>query len=318
VTHYALTVAEQIVAFCLSALAGRTMFYWWRRVGEQDRARVWRLYGWFSALMMFGCCIGALNWASRIMFQENIFKGDDTSYSSNQVERLTLRALAHRWRAANHMMYAIEFLCLCAAELMVLDRMSVFAAPGDVDMQKRWAAAGRVVMAVAVLGNAVGLAANAAAAVHLQKAAAAESTAASYFAANNTDKGNESSSSASKELQLGGSFASVQRFCEFAVLLLIVVAFVVVGVLCARRVKSRLLGVDAASAAAATGRALRLQMVGTTAVVFAAFFIRSVFSTFVAVAYASRDVGKEVDSRCLEADGPCHASCYNVYTQIVR
>jgi hypothetical protein len=110
----------------------------------------------------------------------------------------------------------------------------------------------------------------------------------------------------------------VQRFCEVAVLLLIVFAFVVVGVLSVRRVKSRLLGVDAASAAAATGRGLRLQMVGTTAVVFVAFVIRSVFSTFVAVAYASRDLGKEVDQRCLEADGVCDASCYNVYTQIVR
>jgi hypothetical protein len=74
VTHYALTVAEQIVAFCLSALAGGTMFYRWRRMGKEDRARVWRLHGWFSALMMFGCCVGALNWAARIMFQENIFK----------------------------------------------------------------------------------------------------------------------------------------------------------------------------------------------------------------------------------------------------
>jgi len=58
-------------------------------------------------------------------------------------------------------------------------------------MQKLWAAAGRVVMAAVVLGNAVGLAANAAAAVHYQKAAEAMSTASAYYAANNTKDGNE-------------------------------------------------------------------------------------------------------------------------------
>jgi len=26
------------------------MFYRWRRMEEEDRGRVWRLYGWFTAL----------------------------------------------------------------------------------------------------------------------------------------------------------------------------------------------------------------------------------------------------------------------------
>jgi hypothetical protein len=78
-----------------------------------------------------------------------------------------------------------------AAKLMVLDRMMVFAAQQGTCMQKRWALAGRVVMAAVVLGNAVGLAANAAAAVHAQKAAEASSTATAYYAANNTKDGNE-------------------------------------------------------------------------------------------------------------------------------
>jgi hypothetical protein len=97
------------------------------------------------------------------------------------------------------------------------------------------------------------------------------------------------------------------------VLLLTVVAFVVVGVLSARRVSSRLLGVDAASSAAATGRALRLQMVGTTAFVFVTFLIRSVFSTMYAVVLELRDVDKDCG---LVKFTYCDA-CYNEYTHAV-
>jgi hypothetical protein len=46
-------------------------------------------------------------------------------------------------------------------------------------------------MAAVLLGNAVGLAASAAAAVHYQKAAQAESTASAYYAANHTKDGAE-------------------------------------------------------------------------------------------------------------------------------
>jgi hypothetical protein len=99
------------------------------------------------------------------------------------------------------------------------------------------------------------------------------------------------------------------------VLLLIVVAFVVVGVLSARRVSFRLLGVDAASDAAATGRALRRRMLGTTAFVFVAFLLRSMFSTFHAVAFELRDV--DVDCPGIDKSTYCDASCYNVYTLIV-
>jgi len=148
------------------------------------------------------------------------------------------------------------------------------------------------VMAAVVLGNAVGLAANAAAAVHYQKAAQASSTASAYYAANNTKYGQRFKFVSQEEVQRGGSIVSVQLFCEVAVLLLIVVAFAVVGVLSARRVSAWLLGVDAASAAAATGRAARLQMVATTAFVFVAFVLRAAFSTMFAVAFQWRDCHK--------------------------
>jgi hypothetical protein len=179
--------AEQIALYCVSALAGGTMFYLWRRMEEENRGRVWRLFGWFTALMTCGSCFGVAAWTANMISRVSFFEAEDKfENEKNLVENRSLFALSYRWRAAFLVTYAIEFLFLSAALLMVLDRMSVFAAP---DMRGRWALAGRVVMAAVVLGNAVGLVANAAAAVYYQKAAEATSTASAALAANNTKDG---------------------------------------------------------------------------------------------------------------------------------
>jgi hypothetical protein len=281
-------------------------------MGEGDRGRLWRLYGWFSGLMTCGSCFGVVAWAVRMMQLVESFKGDD---SPTKAENLSLYALADSWHSVFLVTYAVEFLCMCAAKLMVLNRMMVFAAPPGAGMPKRWAAAGRVVMAVVVLGNVAGLAANAAAAVHYQKAAEAERTASAYYAANNTEDGYELNLLIDLEVQVGGSTLSVQRFAEVAVLLLIVVAFAVVGVLCARILYARVkpIGVDAGYDAfiATVGRTLRRQMLGTTAFIFVTFLLRSLYSTMLAVAYQLRDV----DKSCSETETLCDA-CYNEYSHI--
>ena len=57
----------------------------------------------------------------------------------------------------------------------------------------------------------------------------------------------------------------------------------VVGAACARRVSSALLNMN--DAAAAAGRQLRLQIVGTAAFVFVTFLLRAVYSTINALAF---------------------------------
>ena len=233
-----------------------------------------------------------------------------------------MSALSYSWGAVFTVMYAIEFLCLSAARLMVLDRMSDFAAGQDEGTRKRWAAGGRMVMAVVVLGNAVGLAANVAAAVHAQRAAEAASTVSALLAANSTQLANESFALSQTEVQFLLSIAAVQSWCEVAVMLLIVVAFVVAGVACARVVSSRLRAVDAASVPAAVGNyvhfvggELRRRMVVTTVVVFVAFVVRSVQSTMFAVARQLQD-GADGARRCPGVTTFCDPSCFNEFTHI--
>jgi hypothetical protein len=303
--------AAQIALFCVSAVAGGVMFYRWRRMEEEDRRRVWRLYGWFTALMACGSCVGAVAWAARMMELVNDVKAIK---SVCKAEEEAWAARAYSWLPVFQVTYAVEFMCMCSAKLMVLDRMYGFVAAENA--QQRWAAVARVVMAAVVLGNAVGLAANAAAAVHYQKAAEAESASSNYFSVNNTKDGRAFNLLSDQEVQLAGSLASLQLLCEVTVLLLIVVAFVVVGVLCARILSSTFTtaGRDVVYDAlmATVGGSLRRQMLGTTAFVFVTFLLRSVYTTMQSVSFMLRDIYK----RCPDVNDLCDASCYNVYTHI--
>ena len=85
------------------------MFYRWRRMEEEDRGRVWRLYGWYSGLMACGSCVGAVAWTANMMNFVNIFKANT---SANLAERSSLYALAYSWTASFRVTYAVEFLCL--------------------------------------------------------------------------------------------------------------------------------------------------------------------------------------------------------------
>jgi hypothetical protein len=301
------------------------MLYLWRRMGEEDRGRLWRLYGWFSGLMTCGSCFGAVAWAANMMSFVKFYQGTGTA---DLAQQMSLLAHSYSWFPAFLVMYAVEFLCMCAANLMVLDRLSVFVALQDAGLPKWWATAGRAVMAAVVLGNAVGLAANAAAAVHYHRAAQAYSAASAFYASNSTDGALYSVSLSNQQRQLAGSILSVQSFSEVAVLLLIIVAFAVIGALSMRQLSASMAKFDETaqlvsagsvlrsqmSKATAAASALRPQILGTTGFIFVTFFLRSVLSTIYAVANQLR----RVDSTCPGKASRCDASCYNVYTHITQ
>jgi hypothetical protein len=163
-------------------------------------------------------------------------------------------------------------------------------------------------MAAVVAGNVVGLCGNVADAVYLQHTAEYASAASAAFAANNTAVGTNFGELVFQVAQLATSTRSIQLFCEVAVLLLIIVAFAVVGAASARRVNSALLGMTDAYAAA--GRQLRLQIVGTAAFVFVTFLLRAVYSTMFALAIQLENDRNRVNC---PSSNRCDASCYNVY-----
>jgi hypothetical protein len=250
---------------------------------EEDRARVWVLYGWFSGLMCAGSVFGAVTWGAQMQYLvfQFIFNASGGGLTP---QGQSLLAQGQYWAAAFYVTYAIEFLCLSVAKLMVLDRMADFALAKVDGMSRRLAVGGRVVMAAVVVGNVAGLCGNVAAAVYIKKAGDLYSASSAAFTASNTDAGNNFNKEANQQIFVSSDAASVQSFCEVAVLLIIILAFGVVGIASARRLSSALRDMNDEHGAA--GRQLRRQIVGTAAFVFVTFLLRAVFSIMNALANA--------------------------------
>jgi hypothetical protein len=259
------------------------MFWRWWRIEEEHRPHAWVLYGWFSGLMCLGGVFGAITWAFWLQVLVAIFTASTPGLSNAQVQ--LLNAQDQYWGAAFYVSYAIEFLCLSVAKLLVLHRMANFAVPKGDGLSGRLAVWGRVVMAAVVAGNVVGLCGNVAAAVLTKQAGDLNNAAAAAFAANSTEAANTIVVQASQKASVANDAASVQQFCEVAVMFIIILAFAVVGIASARRVSSALRDMNDEHVKA-VGRQLRRKIVGTVAFVFVTFLLRAVFSTMNAFANA--------------------------------
>ena len=305
-------IAEQIIAYCMSALAGGTMFYRWRIMDEEDRRRMWPLYGWYSGLMTCGSCVGIATWW--LWMQRLIYTFKYHVAPPSTAERLSLRALGQRSRAAFSVTYAIEFLCLSVALLMVLDRMASFVTQRTGGPYLlRWTIAGRIVMGVVVVGNVIGLVCSTIGAVYWQRSSDHQSEAAIYFAGNNTQEGARSAAQGVELLRRAAKFTSLQAVFEAVVLQLILLAFVGTGIESSRRIRSALVGNRAS--VQATGQKVWLQVMGTTVFIFVTFLLRSVFSTMQAASYAGQ--GFRIDENRCALQSLCDDECYNMYSHIL-
>ena len=88
----------------------------------QGRQWAWWLYGWFSGLMLCGSCFGAVAWGARMQhFVLDFIAYNNSTSTLTKDQRLLMIAQHFSWFAAFVVVYAVEFLCLSAAKLMVLD-----------------------------------------------------------------------------------------------------------------------------------------------------------------------------------------------------
>ena len=284
----------------------------WRRMDHTGRLRVWGFYGWFTALIFCGSIFGAAAWAAwlrylLLFFTANQSPADDASVT--QTEKYSLEAQGDVSFAVFLVAYAIEFLCLSAAKLMVLDRMMGFALPKANALRMRWTAAGRVMMALVVAGNVVGLAANIVAAVYLKQLSDLDDEASAALACNNSLAASSYIDLGSHKVHAANVALSVQQFCEVIVLLLIIFSFAFVGVFCIRRFSAAPPPArDVAADTSASSRHLRRQIVTTVAVVFVTFILRASFSLINSLANALQNNGS-----CSSDVSMCAPTCYNTY-----
>jgi hypothetical protein len=280
------------------------MLYRWWRMDDEGRRRVWKLYVWFTAFMFCGCCFGAFTWSARL--QVRLYTLASTLESGTTIESLARlsasRSVAFNWRAAYTVTYAIEFLFLSIAKLVVLERMIEFSAPQSASKSKRWVFAERIVVGLVVFGNLVGLAGNIASSTYFKAAANSDSNAADSYLLNNTAAGDKFRSETKQKLQEAYQIAAVQSLSEVTVLLLIIIAFAISGFVCVRRFRSVFAGLKTVTVSKGD-KTLRFQILGTTVVIFFAFLLRSVFSAMWAASY-----GLQLSNSCpgkSDCD-PCH------------
>jgi hypothetical protein len=280
------------------------MFVRWWRLKEEDRPRVWLLYGWFSGLMCVGSVFGTVAWAVWMQFLLARFSSYVLGVTHAQAQSLLVQQ--NNFEAAYFIPSAIDFVCLTVAKLMVLERMADFALAKADGMSRRLAVGGRIVMASVAVGHVVIVSSSVAAAVFLSECASLYEASGAAYATNNKNDYINLGQQARQKKSAGLVAESVQQFSEVAVLLIIIFAFAVVGIASARRVSSALRHMNNQHGAA--GRQLRRQIVFTTAFVFVTFLLRAVFTGMLALARALQNA----DAVCAAtANSVCDSTCFD-------
>ena len=128
--------------YAVSATVSAYFFAMWKRADADLRSRVWRRYGWFSALAFFGSCAGLVtavgdNQYRYILHRIVVFlirknTCDNVKQEDYPVEIEYIKAVlaCYEGKASDISLwmnrlsvspvpYAIEFLCICCANLLV-------------------------------------------------------------------------------------------------------------------------------------------------------------------------------------------------------
>jgi hypothetical protein len=291
------------------------MFYFWRRIGEEDRLHVWRLYGWFSALILCGSCFGAITWGFWMQREVDYFSSVSSNLSTSVASESALlyfyKSKSERLSSVYVVNHAIEFFCLSVAQLLVLDRMSDFAFPPRPGLAKGLRFGQWAVLAVVMTGNAVSFCSSVAASVYYSQSGEF------YNAASVASSENEIESHvdlARRKDQIAYSTSSIQMFCETIVVIIILLSVAVVGAACAHRITSTLVITDVNQSVFAAGRRLHLKIVCTSVFVFLAFLFRSAYATMFAVVSQLQNSGKV----CRIPISPTFycSDCFNGYTHL--
>jgi hypothetical protein len=219
-------------------------------------------------------------------------------------------------------MEELEFFFLCAAKLLVLDRLKHVAVPKSKTSSRGWVVGARIVMGCFVAGNAVGLGGSIAAAVYANQVTRFAYQAAAAVIANDTSNSQQLLQfyeNLRSALTRTSRAYSVYAFSEVAVLMFIVASFVVVGTLCASRMRSALDHMDHDAGAANTQQLrhefmkVRKQIFGTVITVFLTFVLRAVYQTMFGLGLTLQNELSDF-GRCGGYAGFCDSACYNVFS----
>ena len=141
----------QAVMYAVSAVVSAYFFAMWKRADADVKSRVWRRYGWFSALAFFGSCAGLVTAVGdnqyRYMFHRIVAFLEDNTCDEIKLKDyqdffqwVQARLVCYQEEASDSVLwmnrlsvspvpYAIEFLCICCANLLVQLHFPQFSSP---------------------------------------------------------------------------------------------------------------------------------------------------------------------------------------------
>ena len=129
-----LTTRLQAAMYAVSAAVGAFFFATWKRLDDDSKSLVWRRFGWLSALAFVGSVGGLVTAAAEIQSRYNhqkfaksfesgdpcdIFRWDFIKLLDCYQAQAVTSSKVQYWLAVSPVPYAIEFLCLCCAKLLV-------------------------------------------------------------------------------------------------------------------------------------------------------------------------------------------------------
>jgi hypothetical protein len=231
------------------------------------------------------------------------------------------------WAAVFYLLYPFELSFVISAQLLVLHRLQKLSVIGS-SRQRVWSICRRVFLGAVITFNTIGALGNVVAAVYFIQSADLDSQAADAWASKSSAIASDYEDRARLRKSRAGVVAALQRFCEMIVLLLIITAFLLVGITSSRIITSALrkltfiekrtsslAGIAGTKSrqiiiqASAEGRLLQRKIVVTFIFVFATLLLRSVFSIMFAAALAFQDIGMGC------ARNVCDP-CFNAYSHI--
>lgn len=287
----------QVAAHIICALASGSMLLLWLRLDDESRKRVWRLYGWFSGLICFGGCCGAIAWTAWMQYLVFVYQNPtvvDTRLVllsgkplSEKIADTDINAKMTRMYSIYPVPYSLEFFCMSMAKLLVLDRMVHVALPRAFVTSQRCVAAGRLVVGLVIAGNAIYIAATVVTAIYFKRSSdqlVSDVSASPSLFFNSSEYALPSLQS----ISIGTVSLSVGEFCEVTIRLLIIAVFGVVGTLCARRMRSALLNMpeDASEQLRVEFNSVRRKILVTVSIVFLTFLLSAVCTAMFAFANA--------------------------------
>jgi hypothetical protein len=300
---------------------------------EGTSVRKWPHYGWFKVLAFSGSLFGALAYGFRLKKLESFFLYTNLSRATSRAtavdlyKQQSILAQSRLFSSAEFALFPFETFLVAMAKLLILQRMELIASNHSfrTSHSKLWSFLRRAVQCIAVLLSLLGICGNFGAAYYYKQTSIYNQDSADAFFVNNTIEGDRYRLMADRVHSKANEVASIQRLSEVILWLVIVAAFLAVGVLSAKVISSTLLAIftvnnsadisrsqrgrDLVEAINLHAKSLQRKIVATFVFVSLALLVRAVFTTFYGVAQAFQDFG------VLCASNRCDP-CQNVYSHI--